>query len=109
MCVLCGESILRIHWTDQKQLSETAYPSGSRQKERHYRVRLLNQVLSYYGLKVDDWNGVKFVVRDKKGRSEIVHDLGGIWAKVEKLIGRPLNPLDSGLMNFLDKTKKIEE
>jgi hypothetical protein len=107
MCVLCGESILRIHWTDQK----TAYPSGSRQKERHYRIRLLNQVLAYYGLKVDDWNGVKFVVRDKKGRSEIVHDLGGLWTKAEKLIGRPLNPLDSGLMNFLDRnnTKKIDE
>ncbi|SEC16730.1 hypothetical protein [Paenibacillus sp. GP183] len=100
MCVLCGESILQTHWTDQKS---AANPSRSRQKERQYRIRLLNQVLAYYGLKVDDWNGAKFVVRDKKGRSEIVHDLGGLWAKAEKLIGRPLNPLDSGLMDFLKR------
>lgn len=106
MCVLCGESILKIHWTDHKrsmESSEPANPSTSRQRERHRRIRLVNQVLAYYGLKVDDWNGVKFVVRDKKGRSEIVQDLGGLWAKAEKLAGRPLNPLDPGLTDFLNR------
>jgi hypothetical protein len=106
MCVLCGESILQIHWTDRKrssESSETANPSRSRQRERHLRIRLVNQVLAYYRLKVDDWNGVKFVVRDKKGRSEIVQDLGGLWEKAEKLVGRPLNPLDPGLIDFLKR------
>jgi hypothetical protein len=106
MCVLCGESILRIHWTDRKQPPESAFASRTRQRERLRRIRLLNQMLGYYGLKVDDWNGVKFVVRDKKGRSEIVHDLGDLWAKAEKLAGRPLNPLDSGLLDYLNRGRR---
>lgn len=104
MCVLCGESILQIHWTDRKQNSQSGNSPRSRQRERQYRIRLINRVLAYYGLRVDDWNAVKFVVRDKKGRTEIVQDFGGLWAKAEKLVGRPINPLDPGLIAFLKMT-----
>lgn len=101
MCVLCGESILKIHWTDRKSSPDSSQPARSRQRERYYRIKLTNQVLGYYGLHVDDWNGVKFVVRNKKGRSEIVQDLGSLWAVAEKLAGRRLNPLDPGLLAYL--------
>ncbi|UUZ84971.1 hypothetical protein LJK88_16025 [Paenibacillus sp. P26] len=103
MCVLCGESVLQIHWTDRKRTTGAAASSGPGARERHRRIRSANRVLAYYGLKVEDWNGVKFIVRDKKGRSEIVQDLGGLWAQAEKLAGRPLDPLDPGLLAYLNR------
>lgn len=108
MCVLCGESVLRVHWTD-KNLDQSARTSSveagqfqrSRFRERMHRIRLSNQILGFYGLKIEDWNGSKFIVHDKKGRSEIVHDLGSLWPAAEKLTGFPLDPLDPTLLKNL--------
>ena len=41
------------------------------------------------------------LVRDGKGRSELVQDLGDLWPAAEKLAGRPLDPLDPALLDAL--------
>ncbi len=64
-------------------------------------MRLVNRVLDRFGLRLDDWSGSVYVVRDRKGRAEIVSDLGALWPAAERLAGRPLDPLDPGLVASL--------
>ena len=90
MCVLCGV-LFNEHWAEQE---------GGR-RGRVFRVRLLNQVLAFYGLRLDDWGGRIWVLRDAKGRSAVVADLGSLWVKAEELAGRTLDPLDPELVASL--------
>jgi hypothetical protein len=108
MCVLCGEALTHIHWTDQRadervvvsMLAGDDY-QRSRMRDRLHVVRLANRILRYYGLHLDDWNGSKYVLSDRKGSSVIVQDVGSLWASAEKLVRRPLDPLDSSLLEAL--------
>ncbi|MCQ2860782.1 hypothetical protein JT059_06620 [Helicobacter pylori] len=122
MCVLCGELISSFHWTDR------TYGSGSyenenlrepnalisanenareRKRARLKRVRLLNQILAFYGLKINDWQGAKFVLCDKKGQSVIVNDLGDLWDKAQNLAKKEMDALDSHLLAFLNQNTQV--
>jgi hypothetical protein len=68
---------------------------------RLFRVQLANRVLDYFGLRLDDWSGRVYVLRDRKGRSAVVSNLGELWVEAERLAGRSLDPLDPGLVAFL--------
>jgi hypothetical protein len=70
-------------------------------------VVLTNGILRHYGLKLDDWNGSKYVLRDRKGRTEIVQDLGSLWPAAEKLAGRALDPLDPVLRETLEDERAL--
>ncbi|GAA7968441.1 hypothetical protein JP0545_03740 [Helicobacter pylori] len=119
MCVLCGELISSFHWTDgidgsgsyendenlkgQNTLVSVNENARERKRARLKRVGLLNQILAFYGLKIDDWQGAKFVLRDKKGQSVIVNDLGDLWDKAQKLAKKEMDVLDSHLLAFLNQ------
>ncbi len=118
MCVLCGELISSFHWTDrsdgsgsyenenlkgQNALISANENARERKRARLKRVRLLNQILAFYGLKMDDWQGTKFVLCDKKGQSVIVNDLGDLWDKAQKLAKKEMDALDSHLLAFLNQ------
>jgi hypothetical protein len=90
MCVLCNV-LVDGHWSDGE---------GGR-RERFFRVRLVNRVLGFYGLRLDDWSGRVWVLRDQKGRSAVVADLGSLWLEAERLAGRKLDPLDPDLVAAL--------
>ncbi|HEY1367532.1 MAG TPA: hypothetical protein VGF23_10475 [Gaiellaceae bacterium] len=90
MCALCGV-LLNEHWAEQE---------GGR-RGRVFRVRLLNRVLGHFGLRLDDWSGRVYVLRDRKGRSVVVSDLGVLWVEAERLAGWPLDPLDPELVAAL--------
>ena len=90
MCVLCNV-LGNEHWAEQ---------NGGR-RGRVMRVRLLNRVLGFYGLRLDDWSGRVWVLHDRKGRSAVVADLGSLWVEAERLAGRPLDPLDPDLVAAL--------
>jgi hypothetical protein len=64
-------------------------------------VRLLNRVLAHFGLELGDWSGRVYVLSDRKGRSAVVDDLGGLWVAAEQIAGRPLDPLDPALVSAL--------
>jgi hypothetical protein len=90
MCALCG-ALLNEHWAELE---------GGR-RARVFRVRLVNRVLPHFGLRLDDWGGRTYVLRDRKGRSVVVGDLGSLWLEAERLAGRPLDPLDPALVAAL--------
>jgi hypothetical protein len=89
MCALCGV-LMEDHWAEQ----------GGR-RGRALRVGLVNRVLAHYGLSLGDWSGRVYVLRDGKGRSAVVPNLGALWTEAERLAGRPLDPLDPGLLASL--------
>ncbi|WRG71563.1 hypothetical protein E5E11_01495 [Helicobacter pylori] len=119
MCVLCGELISSFHWSDENYGSDSyeidenlrkpnALISANenareRKRARLKRVGLLNQILAFYGLKINDWQGAKFVLCDKKGQSVIVNDLGDLWGKAQKLAKKKMDVLDSHLLAFLNQ------
>ncbi|GAA7342735.1 hypothetical protein [Helicobacter pylori] len=116
MCVLCGELISSFHWTDggdsygidenlkgQNALISANENARERKRARFKRVRLLNQILAFYGLKINDWQGAKFVLRDKKGQSVMVNDLGDLWDKAQNLAKKEMDALDSHLLAFLNQ------
>jgi hypothetical protein len=90
MCALCG-ALTSDHWAEQ----------GAGRRRRLFRVRLVNRVLAHYGLRLDDWAGRVYVLRDRKGRAAVVADLGGLWPTAALLAGRPLDPLDPELIRTL--------
>ncbi|GAA7517518.1 hypothetical protein MMM110_02780 [Helicobacter pylori] len=122
MCVLCGELISSFHWSDgidgsdeddsyeidenlkgQNALISANENARERKRARLKRVKLLNQILAFYGLKINDWQGVKFVLCDKKGQSVMVNDLGDLWDKAQNLAKKEMDALDSHLLAFLNQ------
>ncbi|WRB41284.1 hypothetical protein KVM33_04690 [Helicobacter pylori] len=119
MCVLCGELISSFHWSDENYGSDsyeidenlkepnalisTNENARERKRARLKRVRLLNQILAFYGLKINDWQGAKFVLCDQKGQSVIVNDLGDLWDKAQNLAKKKMDALDSNLLAFLNQ------
>lgn len=110
MCVLCGEMIMTVHWTDQP-LHDADYRNqkrivaGSRQRERMRlrlrRVSIANKILKYYGLNMKEWNGSRYMLFDKKGTSKVVYDLGGMWKEAESMAHTVLDPLDPKFLESL--------
>ena len=107
MCVLCGEFVMSVHWTDKNSNSDSTVVVGdsqrSRQRTRIHRTTLSNKILKHYRLKLDDWNGSKYILSDLKGNQEVVHDLGTLWITAEKFLGRPINPLDPFLLQQIQE------
>ena len=104
MCILCGEFVSHVHWTDRRYEDEvraSAITIGefdrARKRDRLRRANLANRVLSHYNLRLEDWGGSQYLLRDRTGRSELVQDLGSMWPAASRLAGRPLDPLDPDL------------
>jgi len=60
---------------------------------RLFRVRIVNRILAHWRLKLSDWQGSSFLLSSPTGRTEIVDDLGHLWAAAERLSGAPIDPL----------------
>lgn len=110
VCVLCGEMIMTVHWTDQpvhdmNYRSRTRIVAGERQRERMRlrlrRVAIANKILGYYGLTLKEWNGSRYMLCDKKGTSKVIYDLGGMWKAVSDMAHKEPDPLDPAFLSFL--------
>lgn len=112
MCILCGEFVSQPHWAERR-VEDEARREGieasdyhrTRRRERIQRVGLVNRVLRHYGLEVEDWNGSKYILHDRKGRSELVPDLGSLWPAAAKLAGQTPDPLDPVLRETLSSSE----
>ncbi|MEX2104902.1 MAG: hypothetical protein WD907_06190 [Bacilli bacterium] len=96
---------MQRHWTDRNQANGNDMVVGEsqriRQRDRNRLSQLSNQVLKCYLLRLEDWSGSKFILRDLKGSSVIVNDLGELWPAAENLVKKKLDPLDPQFIQTL--------
>ena len=93
MCGLCGVFGTEHHWSARRADGQSA-DAPVRRRERARRVSLLNRMLARRGVSVREWQGTAYLVRGATGRSEVTDDLAEIWRSVERIGGRPFDPLD---------------
>ncbi|MET3321509.1 hypothetical protein ABEY41_26145 [Peribacillus butanolivorans] len=105
MCVLCGEFVHQVHWTDHTSKEQEEITVGDnqrlRKRSRLHRAELCNKILQHFKLKLEDWQGSKFVLRDAKGNTVVVDDLAAIWSNVERMLRYPIDPLNDDLLERL--------
>lgn len=109
MCGLCGVLGGGRHWTDaaaRPGVYSRHNDEMARRAERRDRVAQLDRVLRHQGLRLEDWQGTAFVMSNRTGGSELVDDLGQLWAAAERLSGRPSDPLDAGLIERLEARRE---
>ena len=105
MCALCGVLGGDGHWTDaaaRPGVFTRNVGSLQRRRERINRVACAQTVLGFYGLTLSDWQASSFVLSTRTGKTEMVDNLTHLWAAAEKLIGRPCDPLDPRLLDWLE-------
>jgi hypothetical protein len=90
MCANCGLPSAPGHWTDAGLASP-----HERVRARLRRARLLQSVLSAYGLSAhDDAVMPGLMIATKTGHHELVADLAELWSAAERMSGRTIDPLD---------------
>jgi hypothetical protein len=57
-------------------------------------VGLLNRIARSRGATVSDWQGSAWLVAGATGAQEVVASLGLVWAALDRVAGRPIDPLD---------------
>jgi hypothetical protein len=96
MCGLCGLLGGESHWSNS---IKSSIPD---RQERFQRIAQANRILGFYRLKVEDFQGVSYILTSPTGRREIVSDIGQIWSIAEQMAGRALDPLDPDLLSALE-------
>jgi len=102
MCGLCGIFLTESHWTDAT-VGATGSGGRTRRHERLYRVALANRILKHYGLKIGDWQGSAYLLSTQTGQTSVVPGIAAVWPAAEQLRRRPLDPLDEGLIEALER------
>ncbi len=68
------------------------------------QVAAANRVLRHYRVNLADWQGTALRRLDRnEGKTEIVDNLGHLWTAVERLIGKPCDPLDAELITAMER------
>lgn len=110
MCGLCAALNASRNWTDasgQSAFTQNGRPIAARD-EREKRVRIINSVLSHYGLQVADWGGSSYVITTLSGKNANVYNLGGIWDAADGLVAeKVIDPLDPVLLARLEEFESV--
>jgi hypothetical protein len=73
----------------------------ARDRARRIQLRLANQVLRYYRLRLEPAAGGGWVLRGPTGRAQVLLSFAEVWSAAERLSGRKLDPTDTGLLAFV--------
>ena len=84
-------------------MAKEHWAEGGGPRARAFRASVLNRVLGHYGLSVHAWAAGAYVLRDRKGGTAVVSDLGALWMEAQRLTGAPLDPLDPTLVAELER------
>jgi hypothetical protein len=106
MCALCGVLGGAEHWTAviaRPGVFTRNTDPASRRRERMKQAAAANRVLKHYGMTLADWQGSAFVLSTATGKTEIVDNLVHLWIAVERLLGRPCDPLDAALIALMER------
>jgi hypothetical protein len=102
MCGLCGVLGGEEHWTSAAGRPEIFGNALTRRAERFERLRVTNAVLGCFAYRADDFQGASFIVKNATGRQEMALALPEIWQQAAAMLGRPIDPLDEGLLVRLE-------
>ena len=106
MCAICGVLGGRGHWTESAAAPE-AFASRAevhtRGRERQERTRLVNRILSHYGLRLGNWSAGGHALRGPTGRTALVNNLSEMWVAADDLARQDCDPLDPALLAKLAK------
>jgi hypothetical protein len=106
MCGLCGVLGGEGDWTDRGAAPFSA--ARTRRAERLERVRIANLVLAQFGLELSDWQGAKYQLASRTGRTEIVDNLAQLWQSAERILGRTCDPLDPALIARMERVAPMD-
>ena len=98
MCALCG-----LLGTDEGW-STSITSSLPHRQQRFLRLAQANRILSFFHLRLEDFQGVSYILSSPTGRRELVSDFGQVWLMAETLTGRAIDPLDPELLNWLSSS-----
>jgi hypothetical protein len=98
MCASCGFPAAPGHWTEAG-----AANGPDRLRARFRRAQILQAVLSSYGLTAyDDGLIPGMTVATRTGNQALTADLDEVWRAAERMIGQPIDPLDSRFLRDLE-------
>lgn len=113
MCLLCNDLWIDDHWAEVAADEVPDRPDGvvalavhvdrrgRRLRDRAARVKLVGLVLRGHGLTLQDWEGSSYILRDPKGNATVLYHLPDVWTAAERMIGRPIDPLDPAFLAAL--------
>ncbi|OAM29199.1 hypothetical protein A7P95_04435 [Eikenella longinqua] len=93
MCGLCGLFGEQNHWSTRLEHSSQSSDAVLRRRLRAQRTACLNRMLAPQRLTVSDWQGSSYQISSATGKTELADNLSQIWLAVEKITGRPFDPL----------------
>lgn len=97
---MCGLWSGMAHWSSAGRLPSGGRPGAPAGAARMAQVRALGALCAHGGITARDWMLTSWILEDRSGGTLIVDSLPEVWAGVERLSGRPLDPLDEA---FLDR------
>jgi hypothetical protein len=105
MCALCGVLGGEDHWSDRPVPFFSGEPP-TRRARRLARVGAANLVLGQFGLTLADWEGAKYQLSSRTGRTEIIDNLAQVWQAAERILGRACDPLDPSLIARMEQIRR---
>lgn len=100
MCALCG-AFGEEHWSTGhpgSALPGVSADGQTRRAGRLARLRAANAVLAPFAMRLDDFQGARFVLSGPTGQREVVDSLPQAWDAAARIRGRPIDPLDPALI-----------
>ena len=105
MCGLCGVLGNDPDWTHAPGVVFVGAAATWR-AQRLERVRVANLILTQFGLSLADWEGTKYQLSNRTGRTEIVDNWAQVWQAAERILGRACDPLDPLLVARLERFER---
>ncbi len=105
MCGLCGVLGNEGDWTDAPAMPFSG-ARPTRRVQRLQRVRVVNIVLAQFGLVLSDWQGAKYQLSSRTGRTEVVDNLAQVWLAADRMLGRACDPLDLALVARMEQIEQ---
>lgn len=103
MCGLCGIFSEDAHWASRldagvgipDEAGNLPFNPAVRRLARARRIAMLNRMLAGCHVRVSDWQGSQYRLEGATGKTELVDGLGQLWPAIERMRGRPFDPLEA--------------
>lgn len=105
MCGLCGLWGNVEHWSSSSSRTvagEVRLDDANPVRERALQVLAVNRVAMAVGVRVEDWAGSSWIVKNAFGATEIVDSLPNVWRSAEALSGKRIDPLSLAVIQKLE-------